>query len=430
MRGGASIWTVESFRWRLRTSVGRITEGKLPPGADEFTELRLKKVERKEGLTWVLRYRIDGKEQTPLLVGLVGDFPTEDDSNVEADRLGLRAQINVRNRSSQGSMRFGELAEFYLMAVTDPTVTASPMDENTMPILKHNVRDYLVAEWGNQIAEKIEPLEVQKWVVSLRTTKIKNATGRGIKAGLAWSTISKLRGTMSEIYKAGNLHKKVTINPVEGVRTSSRSKYKAIKLTPAQTLSVLKQLMDNPLHFTLVFTVAATAVRSSEVVSLRWSDIDWDGRFIRVEKARKKSGVDGDTKTESSERDAGMGKVLTHYLMRWRKQTPYAKEKDFVFPSLKMRGKVPISASGFVKDHLRPAALKAGAKIPDGHRFGLHNLRHSLSNWLVNKTKENPKTVQGILGHSRVQTTLDLYSDSDLEAMIEAQDRYVDTVGI
>ena len=76
MRGGASIWTVESFRWRLRTSVGRITEGKLPPGADEFTELRLKKVERKEGLTWVLRYRIDGKEQTPLLVGLVGDFPT------------------------------------------------------------------------------------------------------------------------------------------------------------------------------------------------------------------------------------------------------------------------------------------------------------------------------------------------------------------
>jgi hypothetical protein len=25
------MWTVESFRWRLRTSVGRITEGKLPP---------------------------------------------------------------------------------------------------------------------------------------------------------------------------------------------------------------------------------------------------------------------------------------------------------------------------------------------------------------------------------------------------------------
>ena len=95
-----------------------------------------------------------------------------------------------------------------------------------------------------------------------------------------------------------------------------------------------------------------------------------------------------------------------------------------------MSGKVPISSSAFDKDHLRPAALDAGAKVPEGHRFGLHNLRHSLSNWLVNKAKENPKTVQGILGHSRVQTTLDLYSDSDLDTMIEAQDRYVDAVGI
>ncbi len=101
-----------------------------------------------------------------------------------------------------------------------------------------------------------------------------------------------------------------------------------------------------------------------------------------------------------------------------------------MFPSLKMRGKVPISSPAFVKDHLRPAALKAGVKIPAGYRFGLHNLRHSLSNWLVNKAKENPKTVQGILGHSRIQTTLDLYSDTDLDSMIEAQDRYVDAVGV
>jgi integrase len=390
----------------------------------------LTKMKRKKGLTWTLRYRINGKEQTPLVVGLVRDLTTEDEANVEVDRLGLRAQINVRNTALQGQLRFGELAEFYLMVVTDPIVTASPMDENTMPILKHNVRDYLVSNWGDQIADKIEPLEVQKWLVSLRTTPIKNATGRIIKEGLAWPTISKLRGTMSEIYEAGNLHKKVTTNPAEGVRTSSRSKYKAIKLTPAQTLSVLKQLMENPIHFTLVFAVAATAVRSSEVVSLRWSDIDWDGRFIRIERARKKSGVDGDPKTESSQRDAGMGKVLAHYLREWRKETPYAKQSDFVFPSLKMNGKVPISSSAFDKDHLRPAALAAGAKIPVGHRFGLHNLRHSLSNWLVNKAKENPKTVQGILGHSRIQTTLDLYSDSDLDAMIEAQDRYIEAVGI
>jgi hypothetical protein len=44
---------------------------------------------------------------------------------------------------------------------------------------------------------------------------------------------------------------------------------------------------------------------------------------------------------------------------------------------------VPLSASIFVADHLRPAAKKAGVQIADGQRFGLHNLRHSFSNWLV-----------------------------------------------
>ena len=87
-------------------------------------------------------------------------------------------------------MNFAELAEFYLMVMTDPTITASPMDENTMPILKHNVRDYLIAKWGSNIAEEIEPLEIQKWLVSLRTTPIKDATGRVLKDGLAWPTCS------------------------------------------------------------------------------------------------------------------------------------------------------------------------------------------------------------------------------------------------
>lgn len=67
-----------------------------------------------------------------------------------------------------------------------------------------------------------------------------------------------------------------------------------------------------------------------------------------------------------------------------------------MFPSLKGRGRVPLSASIFVADHLRPAAKKAGVPIEDAQRFGLHNLRHSLSNWLVNKAKvetRKPKCV-------------------------------------
>jgi hypothetical protein len=59
-------------------------------------------------------------------------------------------------------------------------------------------------------------------------------------------------------------------------------------------------------------------------------------------------------------------------------------------------------ASSIVADYLRPAAKAAGVRIEDGQRFGLHNLRHSLSNWLANKAKVEPKTVHGILRHSKL----------------------------
>jgi hypothetical protein len=62
--------------------------------------------------------------------------------------------------------------------------------------------------------------------------------------------------------------------------------------------------------------------------------------------------------------------------------TLYAKNEDWVFPSFKMRGAIPMCAGIFVTDHLRPAALKPGVHIADGQRFGLHSLRSSLATWV------------------------------------------------
>jgi len=59
-------------------------------------------------------------------------------------------------------------------------------------------------------------------------------------------------------------------------------------------------------------------------------------------------------------------------------------------------GKKPLYASSFVADYLRPAAIAAGVSIAEGQRFGLHNLRHSLSNWLVNKAKVQARTAIAI----------------------------------
>ena len=68
--------------------------------------------------------------------------------------------------------------------------------------------------------------------------------------------------------------------------------------------------------------------------------------------------------------------------------------------------------------------------MPVGHRFGLHNLRHSLSHWSVNKAKVEPKTVQSILRHSRIQTTLDIYTQGDGDETRAAQGEFLSAVGM
>jgi integrase len=378
----------------------------------------LKKVRRKEGETWVLRYRVtsaDGRRVEHIAtIGLVREFPKDKDAWREVDRLGLGVRIN--DTPAHGRASFHSLAEHYLKA--DFGVDAvRPKSANTIPIVEHYVRDYLIKRFGHQIAEDIKPLEIQKWLKSL------NETG-----GLAWTTIAKMRGLMHRIYKVGILHEHVAKNPVTHVETRSKSTYRAIIITPAQTVAILKSL-PSPLHYTLVLTCAATALRSSEILALRWADVHWHEERIQISK-RWAKGEDGGTKTDVSDGYVPLHSLLAGHLRAWQCQTPHANETDFVFPSFRAKGRKPLCSSVFVADYLRPAAKKAGVHIEDGQRFGLHNLRHSLSNWLVNKAKVEPKTVQGILRHSKIQTTLDLYTQEDSDETRAAQGEFLNAAGM
>jgi integrase len=366
----------------------------------------------------MLRYRLntaDGsRKENTLPVGLLRDLPTEKAAWREVDRLGLLVRINSEESGTR--IRFDALAEYYLK-VDFGDDAVRPKSVNTIPIVEHYVRDYLIARWGNEIASDIRPLEIQRWLKSLHTVN-----------GLAWTTVSKIRGIMHRIYKVGILHERIDKNSVENVETRSQSLYKAVVITPQQTLVILNKLM-NPLHYTLVLTCAATALRASEIISLRWSDILWSDGQIRISK-RWAKGEDGETKTAASNGYVPMHPALAQYLKEWRAQSPYSKVDDFVFPSLIKNGKVPISASTFVQDHLRSAAINAGVVLAKGQRFGLHNLRHSLSTWLVNKGKVDPKTVQGMLRHSDIRTTMNLYTQDDRDEKQAAQGAFLSAVGL
>jgi integrase len=91
---------------------------------------------------------------------------------------------------------------------------------------------------------------------------------------------------------------------------------------------------QQPRRYTLVLTCAATALRSSEILALRWADAHWHEGRIQISK-RWAKGEDGETKTDASDGYVPLHSLLAGHLRVWQCQTPYANETDFVFPSFR-----------------------------------------------------------------------------------------------
>jgi integrase len=129
---------------------------------------------------------------------------------------------------------------------------------------------------------------------------------------------------------------------------------------------------------------------------LRWSDIDWTNSSIRVTRAYV-YGKFGPPKSRASKKPVPLHPLLATLLEAWRKETLYSAEEDFIFPSLRLRGKKPPRANILVADHLQPAARKAGIR----GQVGFHTLRRTLASALV-ANGNDPKLVQELLRHSKV----------------------------
>jgi integrase len=85
-----------------------------------------------------------------------------------------------------------------------------------------------------------------------------------------------------------------------------------------------------------------------------------------------------------------------------------------------MDGRQPFWPENLIKNHVRPAAIRAGITKP----VSWHSFRHTLSTWL-RQHSEDPKLVQELLRHASVRTTMDVYTHAFLEPKRQAQERVV-----
>jgi integrase len=373
----------------------------------------LKKERRKEGETWMLYFRTlresDGKRvenKTP--IGLVKALP----SKASAWREVERQHLHINETDFRGRVTFADLADHYMKhELGEQTESVSPKARTTIGSYRRVLRNRLLPRWGDRVALSIEPLEIENW---LRAVKRED--------GLENPTLDKARRVMSLVYKHaqryGLIPRNQESNPLLFVRCKTQSDYEAIILAPEQAFAVLLHLPEP--ERTLALVAAGTGLRISECLGLQWHDVSFAESLIRVRRTWI-SGEVGLPKSKASQAPVPMHPLLAGFVQSWMQQTPYAKSSDWVFPSFKLKGKQPRVANMLVSDHLRPAAVKARVIAADWDgRFGFHNFRHSLASYLV-RSKTDPKTVQALLRHSDVKTTLQLYSHSVSEDRMAAQ---------
>ena len=396
-----------------------------------------------EGEVWLFCFNVPRPGRRPAentkVIGLVKDFPKKADAKREAQRLGLWKLLDPVLSISP---TFGVLAQDFRVNELKRNGPLSKRAAETITTHESLLDGYILPRWGTERALNMTVPMIEKWFEELATTPVGRAYGAGEKPPkgyvaepLEWPSIGKIRSTMSLIFSHALRNRLIPagpeVNPFRsakydgGVRCITVSNYEATVVTPEQMMLILEFLNTETtqMEWMMALLHACTALRPEEGFAMKWGDINWKNNVINLKRAWSKGTVT-DGKNTSALVPIAMDPVLAEFLLEWRKESLYAEDDDWVFPSLRLKGKAPRSAATAAQDYLRPAAVYARV-IEEGSRkrFGWHNLRHSLATFLAGRV--DAAITMKILRHKRLSTTLELYTHRSQDKQLGAQGLYI-----
>jgi integrase len=172
--------------------------------------------------------------------------------------------------------------------------------------------------------------------------------------------------------------------------------------TPEQVKLILLALPEN---YRPLFTCAAcTGVRVGELLALSWSDLNFEEQTISIRKSLWGKQVVR-PKTDASVRTLYAGPMLMDVLRIHRSRSPHCKPSDWVFCNSEGQ---PWNADVLRRDVLYPV-LDRLQLTRAARSSGFHCFRHSAGSF-VNSQTGNLKLAQKLLGHSRYETTANVYT--------------------
>ncbi|MBD3842816.1 MAG: site-specific integrase [Campylobacterales bacterium] len=261
--------------------------------------------------------------------------------------------------------------------------------------LERNIMHYnnhIAPYFGKKELGNITPLEIERWQNQL-LQKYKHLT------------VQKFRSILFSIYDKALHNDLVLKNPLEKVTAPKvQNNFKIEEINPF-TEKELNQIIEHANGYMKNFIklMAATGMRPGEIIALKWSDIDFEKRTIKVERTRlrAKKGediVDGLTKTMSSNRFVDMLNATYDALMAQSKLT---NESEYIFLN---QSNMPFYNHDIIGVNFRKILKQSGVKARP-----LYNLRHTFASQMISKGADIT-WVSKMLGHKDVSITLKIYT--------------------
>jgi len=207
------------------------------------------------------------------------------------------------------------------------------------------------------------------------------------------------------------------LNPMSLVRVKDGSK--RIREPRALSADEFRQMAEHiPEPFrTMCIVAMCMGLRVSEVLGLKWCDVDWEGMRMGIRQSYV-YGITGAVKTPASQRWMPLDRSLAEKLRQHqlRSFSPVNTE-SWVFAN-PATGK-PYWPGRIQENWLVPAAERVGLG-----RIGWHTFRHSHSS-LLHALGVDLKVQQELLRHADIRTTMNIYTHAVPAALREANSKVV-----
>lgn len=343
----------------------------------------------------------------------------------DAEAIALdKAETHVREMMSPARWRPGRYVAPSDLTVIDVVNQylvrgESRWSPNTYATYCQRTRGCIEQQVGKVRIRDLDTARVQHWIDEM------------YRAGWQPATIANAHIVLNSACKEAVRLGILTVNPATGVRLPRAKRAQHTTWTPEQVGMVLADVVGEPMWHALYRLALMTGMRPGEVRALTWGDIDLDAATVTVRRTMTKDRtgkpvLGRDTKTAQPRQVALTASVVVA-LRAWSTEQKRVRlrsatwaDRGAVFTA---RGGVHLSQATWLRHHLRVCA-RIEATMPEGEVFPvptLHELRHTAATIMLSNGIPI-KVVSDILGHARIETTLNTYQHVSADLQRSATD--------